>query len=157
MVEIERKFLVSNLEQCLLQAQGASHITQGYLSLDPARTVRVRQTASQSFLTIKGPSNAAGDTRLEFEYPIPQQEAKELLSLCLANVIKKTRHQVPHGNHTFEVDVFEGVLKGLVIAEVELDSSNETIDLPSWIDKEVTGDGRFYNSQLAQSPAPPEL
>ena len=157
MVEIERKFLVSNLEQCLSQAQGSSHITQGYLNLDPACTVRVRQTDSQSFLTIKGPSNAAGDTRLEFEYSISQEEAQELLSLCMANLIKKTRYRVQHENVVFEIDVFGGELLGLVLAEIELESPDESIDFPSWIGKEVTGDKRFYNSQLAQSIAPPEL
>lgn len=157
MIEIERKFLVSNLAQCLSQAQGSSHMTQGYLSLDPARTVRVRHTPSQSFLTIKGPSNAKGDTRWEFEYTIPQEEAQQLLKFCADKIIKKIRHRVPYGNHIFEVDVFEGALSGLVLAEVELGSSDESLDLPSWIGKEVTGDKRFYNSQLAQSIAPPEL
>ena len=157
MVEIERKFLVSNLAQCLSQAQGSSHMTQGYLSLDPARTVRVRHTPSQSFLTIKGPPNAKGDTRSEFEYTIPQEEAQQLLKFCADKIIKKIRHRVPYGNHIFEVDVFEGALSGLVLAEVELGSSGESVDLPSWIGKEVTGDKRFYNSQLAQSLAPPEL
>jgi len=157
MVEIERKFLVSNLAQCLSQAQGCSHMTQGYLSLDPARTVRVRHTPSQSLLTIKGASNTKGDTRSEFEYPIPVEDAHQLLKFCADKIIKKTRHRVPYGNHIFEVDVFEGALSGLVLAEVELQSSGESVDLPNWIGKEVTGDKRFYNSQLAQSLAPPEL
>ena len=157
MVEIERKFLVSNLGNCLSQAQGSLLLTQGYLSLDPMRTVRVRHTPSQSVITIKGKSNAKGDTRLEFEYPIPYDEAQQLLALSSGNIIKKIRHQVPHGSHVFEVDVFEGVLSGLVLAEVELTSSDESVELPSWIGREVTGDMRFYNSQLALASTPPAL
>jgi CYTH domain-containing protein len=157
MVEIERKFLVSNIEECLSRSQASRRITQGYLSLDPARTVRVRHTDLQCHLTIKGLSNEKGDTRLEFEHSISQEEAEQLISLCVGNVIKKTRHQVPHRDHVFEVDVFEGVLSGLILAEVELISSDESIEFPHWIGKEVTGDKRFYNSQLAQSQSPPEL
>lgn len=157
MVEIERKFLVSNIEECLSRSQDSRRITQGYLSLDPARTVRVRHTDLQCHLTIKGLSNAKGDTRLEFEHSISQEEAEQLISLCLGNVIKKTRHQVPYGNHIFEVDVFEGFLSGLILAEVELVFSEEAIEFPHWIGEEVTGDRRFYNSQLAQSQSPPKL
>jgi len=157
MVEIERKFLVSNIEECLLRSQGSCRITQGYLSLDPARTVRVRHTDLQCHLTIKGLSNAKGDTRLEFEHSISQEEAEHLISLSLGNVIKKTRFLVPFGDHVFEVDVFEGFLSGLILAEVELRSSEEVIEFPHWLGKEVTGDQRFYNSQLAQSQSPPKL
>ena len=150
MVEIERKFLVSNLNACLQRYTTSRSIVQGYLSFDPARTVRVRKTDTKAFLTIKGKSNATGDTRFEWEKEIPENEATQLLDLCLGQIIRKTRYVVPHQSHLFEVDVFSGKLQGLVIAEVELSAADEQIDLPTWIGKEVTGDSQYYNSDLAK-------
>jgi adenylate cyclase len=156
-VEIERKFLVSNLNACLQHYTTSRSIVQGYLSFDPARTVRVRKTDSKAFLTIKGKSNATGDTRLEWEKEIPENEATLLLDLCLGQIIRKTRYVVPHQSHLFEVDIFSGKLQGLVIAEVELFSADEQLDLPTWIGKEVTGDLRYYNSDLAKKGLKPEV
>jgi len=156
-VEIERKFLVSNLNTCLQHYTTSRSIVQGYLSFDPARTVRVRKTDTKAFLTIKGKSNATGDTRFEWEKEIPENEATQLLDLCLGQIIRKTRYVVPHQSHLFEVDVFSGKLQGLVIAEVELSAADEQPDLPTWIGKEVTGDSRYYNSDLAKKGLKPEI
>ena len=155
MTEIERKFLVSNLDECLQHHTNSKSIVQGYLSFDPARTVRIRKTDTGAFLTIKGKSNATGDTRLEWEKEIPENEATLLLDLCLGQIIRKTRYVVPHQSHLFEVDIFSGKLQGLVIAEVELFSADEQLDLPTWIGKEVTGDLRYYNSDLAKKGLKP--
>ena len=157
MIEIERKFLVSNLNACLQHQTTSTRIIQGYLSFDPARTVRVRKTDTKAFITIKGKSNATGDTRLEWEKEIPENEATLLLDLCLGETIRKTRYLVPHQSHLFEVDVFSGKLQGLVIAEVELSKANEPVDLPTWIGKEVTGDLRYYNSDLAKKGLKSEI
>lgn len=150
MVEIERKFLVSNLEECLQHHTKSITIVQGYLSFDPARTVRIRKTDTKAFLTIKGKSNETGNTRFEWEKEIKENEAIQLFDLCLGQTIRKTRYVVPYQSHIFEIDVFSGNHQGLVIAEIELSSSSEKVDLPKWIGQEVTGDNRYYNSVLAK-------
>ena len=157
MIEIERKFLVSNLDACLQHQTKSRKIVQAYLSFDPARTVRIRKTDTKAFLTIKGKANETGDTRFEWEKEITEQEATQLLDLCLGQTIQKTRYVVPHQSHLFEVDVFSGKLQGLVVAEVELSAANEQVDLPKWIGKEVTGDSRYYNSDLAKKGLKPEI
>ena len=157
MVEIERKFLVSSIENCLLNHTKSISIVQGYLSFDPERTVRIRKTDSKAFLTIKGKSNDKGDTRFEWEKEIQENEATQLLDLCLGQTIRKTRYFIPHKSNMFEVDVFFGKLQGLVIAEVELSADDEQLDLPTWIGEEVTGDPRFYNSDLAKNGLKPEI
>ena len=110
MIEIERKFLVSNLDECLRHATKSTNIVQGYLSLDPSRTVRIRKTDTKAFLTIKGKSNSAGDTRFEWEKEISADETTQLFDLCLGQTIEKTRHLIPFQSHCFEVDVFSGNL-----------------------------------------------
>ena len=157
MIEIERKFLVSNLDACLQHHTKSRKIVQAYLSFDPARTVRIRKTDTKAFLTIKGKANETGDTRFEWEKEITEHEATQLLDLCLGQTIQKTRYVVPHQSHLFEVDVFSGKLQGLVVAEVELSAANEQVDLPKWIGKEVTGDSRYYNSDLAKKGLKPEI
>jgi len=154
-VEIERKFLVSNLEECLQHHTKSITIVQGYLSFDPARTVRIRKTDTKAFLTIKGKSNETGDTRFEWEKEIKENEAIQLFDLCLGQTIRKTRYIVPYQSHIFEIDVFSGNHQGLVIAEIELSSSSEKVDLPKWIGQEVTGDNRYYNSVLAKEGLKP--
>jgi CYTH domain-containing protein len=154
-VEIERKFLVSNLEECLQHHTKSITIVQGYLSYDPARTVRIRKTDTKAFLTIKGKSNETGDTRFEWEKEIKENEAIQLFDLCLGQTIRKTRYVVPYQSHIFEIDVFSGNHQGLVIAEIELSSSSEKVDLPKWIGQEVTGDNRYYNSVLAKEGLKP--
>lgn len=150
MQEIERKFLVTG--DYKNDAFKALRITQGYLNSAPERCVRVRIKGEQGFLTIKGISDAAGLSRFEWEQEIPVTEAQALLALCEPGAIDKTRYLVKAGLHTFEVDEFYGDNQGLVVAEVELNSVDEAFVKPSWLGEEVTGDKRYYNSQLMQQP-----
>jgi adenylate cyclase len=146
--EIERKFLVTS-DAWRAGAPGTP-IRQGYLSLDPERTVRVRLAGEKAFLTVKGLTRGA--TRDEFEYPIPAADAAAMLDgLCLA-VIEKTRHRVDFGGTLWDVDVFAGASAGLVLAEIELESEGSTIRRPGWLGQEVTDDPRYYNSNLATNP-----
>ena len=127
-------------------------IVQGYLNSDPARTVRVRLKGEEGFLTVKGLGSESGMSRFEWEKPISREDALALLLLCEKGMIDKTRHLVRVGAHTFEVDVFHGENEGLVLAEVELGSEDESFEKPSWLGAEVTGDERFYNSYLSSHP-----
>lgn len=154
MLEIERKFLVDDIRSCLNTSTNSFAIFQGYLSNDPARTVRLRILDNQAFLTIKGASSSDGTTRVEWEKEISIDESNNLLPLCLPRAIRKTRYHVFFKQQLFEVDVFEDTLSGLVLAEIELDHSNQKITLPDWIGKEVTGDKRYYNSYLAVNGIP---
>lgn len=149
MLEIERKFLVDNITNCLSEATASFSIFQGYLSNDPARTVRLRIRNKRAFLTVKGASSLDGTTRVEWEKEISKEDAEALLPLCLPGSIQKTRYLVPYKQYLFEVDIFEKDLEGLAIAEIELKNANQEIELPDWIGKEVTGDKRYYNSYLA--------
>lgn len=151
MIEIERKFLVTS-EAFKAEAHSEIKIVQGFLCVDPERTVRVRIMGTQGFLTIKGKSNEAGTTRFEWEQEIPAEEAESLLKLCLPGVIDKIRYEVKLENHLFEIDIFKGDNEGLVIGEVELSSVDEVFPRPDWLGKEVTGDIRYYNSQLSKQP-----
>ena len=148
MIEIERKFLVTSSEYKSL-ANRKSKISQGYLTKDPERTVRIRIRKGKGFLTIKGKSSKDGMSRFEWEKEIPIEEAQELIVLCLPTIIEKTRYEVIYKGNLFEVDEFEGAHEGLILAEVELKSSKDVIELPSWIGKEVTGDNQYYNSFLS--------
>jgi CYTH domain-containing protein len=148
MIEIERKFLVNSNDFKSL-ASSKVFIQQGYLSKDPHRTVRIRIRDKQAFLTIKGISNASGMSRFEWEKEIPLNEGKALMALCLPTIIEKTRYLVSQGELYFEVDVFKGDHKGLVLAEIELPSETTKVKLPSWIGKEVTGQKAYYNSYLS--------
>ena len=148
-VEIERKFLV---EGDAWRTQGeATLLRQGYLSLDPARTVRVRIDGENAFLTIKGKS--VGASRGEWEYPIPVPDAAELLDgLCQQPLVEKFRHRIASGPHTWEVDEFLGANAGLMVAEIELASEDEAFEKPDWLGREVTGDARYFNSNLIRQP-----
>lgn len=148
MVEIERKFLVTGAFKHL--AKRSKRITQGYLSRDPQRTVRIRIQDDRGYITIKGASDASGTTRFEWQREIPLDEAKSLLALALHGVIDKTRHEIPAGDHTFEVDEFHGEHEGLILAEIELKSVDELFDRPDWLGEEVTGDERYYNAALSK-------
>lgn len=148
MVEIERKFLI-NTERWNPEGKGTK-IKQGYLSIDPERIVRVRIADERAFLTIKGKPN--GIVRTELEYEIPKNEAEVLLKMCFDFPIEKTRFKEKIGTIFWEIDVFEGENKGLVLAEVELSDENQKIDLPDWIGEEVSSDSRYYNSWLSQNP-----
>jgi CYTH domain-containing protein len=151
MIEIERKFLVKGVGY-REDATSRLRILQGFLSADPDRTVRVRCIGNHGFITVKGRTFDQGTSRAEWEYEIPLQEAEELLALCIPAPVEKVRYQVPNGRHTFEVDEFLGANRGLVLAEVELQSKEEAFTRPSWLGEEVTGDPRYYNSQLSQNP-----
>ena len=151
MIEIERKFLVV-LDEYKAQAYKSTRITQGFLSTDPKRTVRVRVKGSQGFLTIKGKSNTSGTSRFEWEKEIDLQEAEALLKLCKKGIIDKIRYEVKSNAHVYEIDEFFGNNKGLIIAEIELNSEEESFEKPDWLGKEVTGDVKYYNSQLSTMP-----
>lgn len=148
--EIERKFLVRG--EYKSQAYASSRIVQGYICSARGRTVRVRIRDTKGYLTIKGASDAAGMSRYEWERGIPLAEAEELMKLCEPGVIDKTRYLVRSGRHVFEVDEFYGDNQGLVVAEVELTSETEPFEKPAFIGREVTGDVRYYNSQLMKHP-----
>lgn len=148
--EIERKFLVEG--DFKPSASKQTRITQGYLCSVPERTVRVRVKGDKGFITIKGIGRASGASRYEWEKEIPTSEVQELLQLCEPGVIDKTRFLVKSGKHTFEVDEFYGDNEGLVVAEVELGSEDESFEKPGWLGQEVTGDARYFNSMLMKQP-----
>lgn len=148
-VEIERKFLLTGERWRTLGTPVL--LRQGYLSSDPGRVVRVRVDGQHAYLTIKGRSEGA--TRGEWEYPIPLDEANELLErLCEQPLIEKTRRQISFRGNTWEVDEFLGANQGLVVAEIELRSEDQQFDKPDWIGEEVTHDPRYYNSSLVRQP-----
>lgn len=150
-LEIERKFLVLD-DSYKHEAFSKSHIQQGYICSERGRTVRIRIRNERAYITIKGPSLNGGLSRYEFEQEIPLDDARKLLTLCDPGIIDKTRWLVKAGNHTFEVDEFAGDNEGLTVAEVELTSEDEAFEKPAFIGQEVTGDRRYYNSQLRVNP-----
>lgn len=146
--EIERKFLVSG--DGWREGEG-HHYRQGYLSLAPAHTVRVRLAEDTAMLTIKGETKGA--TRREFEYEIPSDEARQMLDeLCEKPVIEKKRRLIEYQGHTWEVDEFFAENDGLILAELELESEDESFSRPPWLGEEVTDDPRYYNANLVQRP-----
>ena len=149
--EIERKFLVLD-DSFKHEAFSKSHIQQGYICSERGRTVRVRIRDDRAYLTIKGPSENGGLSRYEFEREIPLEDARQMMQFCEPGIIDKTRWLVKSGKHTFEVDEFFGDNEGLVVAEVELSYEDEPYEKPHFIGKEVTGDRRYYNSQLRLCP-----
>lgn len=148
MNEIERKFLVKSAD-FLSESTKSNRIVQGYLNSNPDRTVRVRIKGNAGFLTIKGKGNESGTTRFEWEKEIPVAEAAQLLLLCEEGLIDKIRYEIPFGKHLYEVDVFEGDNKGLIVAEIELNDENESFEKPDWLGEEVTGEKRYYNASLS--------
>lgn len=151
MIEIERKFLV-NSDAFKKHASSEARIVQGFLNTQPERTVRVRIKGESAFLTVKGRSNSSGTSRFEWEKEIEVADAELLLELCEKGSIAKTRYEIPSGKHTYEVDEFHKENKGLIVAEIELSNENETFEKPDWLGKEVTGDIKYYNSQLSKKP-----
>lgn len=150
-LEIERKFLVKN-NDFKKESYQKTTIKQGYLNSDKNRTVRIRITDDKAFITIKGKSNIAGTTRFEWEKEIDKPEAEQLLLLCEPSIIDKTRFLVKSNQHIFEVDEFYGDNQGLIVAEIELNSENESFKKPNWLAQEVTGDKKYYNSSLSKIP-----
>jgi len=151
MQEIERKFLVTS-EAFKKEAFQKTQIVQGFLNSHPERTVRVRIKDEKGYVTVKGISNKAGTIRTEWEKEITVSDAEALLILCEPGVIYKIRYEVKVGNHIFEVDEFSEENEGLTIAEIELKEENETYQKPSWLGLEVTGELKYYNSQLSKNP-----
>ncbi len=147
--EIEKKFLITGEEWRKL-AEGVSY-RQGYLSTVKERTVRVRTIGKTGYLTIKGLT--VGATRLEYEYEISVSDSNEMLDeLCEKPIIEKNRYKVEFDGLIWEIDEFFGENEGLVYAEVELTSEDQEIKKPAWIGDEVTGDPRFFNSNLIAHP-----
>ncbi|MCH8503673.1 MAG: CYTH domain-containing protein [Ectothiorhodospiraceae bacterium] len=148
--EIERKFLVvsDDWRACVQRSQP---MRQGYLSGGRKGSIRVRIAGYRAWLNIK--SATLGVRRLEFEYAIPLQDAAEMLErLCDGPLVEKVRHEVPLGDHLWEVDEFQGENAGLIVAEVELADEDETFTMPSWAGEEVSNDPRYYNVSLVKSP-----
>ncbi len=150
MKETERKFLVKN-DDYKLEAERVHHIVQAYLNRDPNRTVRIRINDATGYITVKGPSDATGMTRFEWEKEIPVEEARELIKLAEPGVIEKVRYIVPASNGLkWEVDEFLGNHEGLVLAEIELPSKDTDFEKPSWVGEEVTGKAEYYNASLSK-------
>ncbi len=148
-IEIERKFLL--IGEAWKELGAGTAYRQGYLSAVKERTVRVRTIDHQGFLTIKGIS--VGATRLEYEYEIPLADANAMLDeLCEKPLIEKNRYKIEYGGFTWEVDEFFGENDGLVVAEIELDSEDQSFKKPNWVGQEVTGDVRYFNSNLIKQP-----
>lgn len=148
--EIERKFLVTG-DAWRVEATGKPYC-QGYLATAiRGQSVRVRIIGAHGYLTIKGP--ATGLSRSEFEYPIPVADAKEMLiTLCQQPLIEKIRYRLPIGPITWEIDEFKGENAGLIVAEVEVESETQAVELPDWIGAEVSGDPKYYNASLVKNP-----
>ena len=146
--EIERKFLVTDLSA--LDGRIGVPYRQGYLSTDPARTVRIRRAGDAAYVTVKGMS--VGAARPEFEYPIPVADAEAMLELCEGPTVDKTRYRIEAGALVWEVDVFAGANAGLVVAEVEIPSVDTVVTPPPWVGVEVTGDARYFNANLVRHP-----
>jgi adenylate cyclase len=146
-IEIERKFLVN--KKLLSLPESGKKLIQAYLWSDSEKSLRIRIVENSAFLTVKAGNDVL--KRLEFEYEIPIADANDLLALCDSK-IEKTRYLIPHQKHTWEVDVFHGDNIGLIIAEIELASIQETISLPEWIDREVSTDTRYLNVSLIKNP-----
>lgn len=145
--EIERKFLV---KEGTWRNEMGTEYRQGYLNSAKERIVRVRTVKDKGYLTIKGIT--VGATRMEFEYEIPHKEAEVLLDICERPLIEKNRYVVQEGGFAWEIDEFLGENRGLIVAEVELESEDQTFPRPDWVGEEVTGDPRYFNSNLIKNP-----
>ncbi|NLR80639.1 CYTH domain-containing protein [Chitinophaga eiseniae] len=148
--EIERKFLVNGAQWQRAEKPAGEHYRQGYLLLDPDKTIRVRLTPTKGFLTIKGKSTGA--TRAEFEYEIPMEEASTLLDQFAIAELSKIRYTLTYKDKVWEIDEFLGDNAGLLVAEIELESEDESFERPEWVSEEVTTDARYYNANLTTMP-----
>lgn len=151
-IEIERKFLIDHTLWNALTKPTPNYLIQGYLHSEPGKTIRVRATNDKGFITIKGKSSADGLSRSEFEYEIPKTEAIELLANFTNKTIGKNRYEIEFEGNVWEVDVFEGDNAGLIVAEIELESTEQSFTKPDWVREEVTSDFRYFNSALIQNP-----
>ena len=146
--EIERKYLVTS--DRWRTGEPGRRITQGYLSRDPDRTVRVRIVGDDAFMTIKG--RTTGISRMEIEFPLARNHAEAMMPICIQPWIDKTRYEVNHHGMVWEIDEFHGANEGLVIAEIELPSEDTAVVLPDWVGMEVSNDFRYANSSLSEVP-----
>ena len=151
MIEIERKYLVKDYSFKEL-AHKQTAIVQGFLNTHPDRTVRVRISGEKAWMTVKGRSSDDGTKRFEWEQEIGVEKARNLIDLCEPGHIQKTRFEVLFQGQRFEVDEFYGANQGLIIAELELENEHDSVTPPDWLGKEVTGDLRYYISQLSKKP-----
>ncbi len=148
--EIERKFLILN-QDWQEHVEAEVHIAQGYLASNEFSSTRIRIQDDKANINIK--SATLGISRTEFEYVIPVDDAQQMINdLCVKPVIEKTRYFVRHNKHTWEIDVFSGDNEGLIVAEIELSSTDEAFETPSWIGEEVSNDARYYNVCLVKNP-----
>ncbi|MBK0380976.1 CYTH domain-containing protein [Mucilaginibacter segetis] len=148
--EIERKFLVDHKKWDLFKKPPGELYKQGYLLNDEKCTIRIRLTESSGFITLKG--GTTGISRSEFEYAVPLQDANQILDELALSSVEKIRYPVNYKGKLWEVDVFKGENKGLIVAEIELQDENEYFELPEWVTKEVSNDMRFTNASLSVSP-----
>jgi adenylate cyclase len=149
-VEIERKFLVDHQKWSEFNKPEGKLYQQGYLVNEKYKTVRIRIAGNHAFVTIKGATE--GFTRKEFEYEIPLEDGRELMKSFDLKGPSKTRYRIPVGGKVWEIDVFSGENEGLIVAEIELKSENETFEKPDFLLEEVTDDARYYNSNMALHP-----
>jgi adenylate cyclase len=148
MKEIERKYLVQQNDFSFLNSVEGKKIKQAYIQNEEDRTVRIRTKADKAFLTIKIGKDAL--SRDEFEYQIPVQDALSMMEILQLKVLSKTRYEINFENHLWEVDVFEGKLDGLIIAEIELKAEHESFITPPWVGMEVTNDPSYLNARLIE-------
>jgi CYTH domain-containing protein len=148
--EIERKFLVNKSLWKKVNKPEGLYLKQTYLSTNPDKTIRVRVLGEKGFITLKG--RAKGLIRPEFEYEVPLQDAQQMIDLFGETVIEKTRYEINFENHLWEIDVFDGDNKGLIVAEIELTSETERFEKPDWLSKEVSEDTKYFNSNLQSNP-----
>jgi adenylate cyclase len=149
--EIEHKFLLQDDSWRNANIIKRVRYRQGYMGSNEQSSIRVRISDHDAYLNIKGAT--LGVKRQEYEYPIPEQDAMELLdSLCGKPLIEKTRYYVEYEGYTWEIDVFEGDNQGLIVAEIEVEEEGQEFPMPAWVGKEVSDDPRYYNSCLAEHP-----
>ena len=144
MKEIERKFLVR--DESVFQNCRFDQIQQSYLFNEHNRSLRIRIKNNLAFMTIKG--NQIGMTRDEFEYQIPIDDARQIIERFDLKLLSKKRYYLNVGNLTWEIDVFDGKLSGLIVAEIEIPTENFDFDIPDWVGEEVTFDSRYLNAEL---------
>ncbi|HEY5463112.1 MAG TPA: CYTH domain-containing protein [Hanamia sp.] len=149
-IEIERKFLVNKERWKSVSKPPGQHYKQGYILLEPDKTIRIRLAEMHGFITIKG--RTIGASRPEYEYEIPVNDARDLLDNFCIGTLTKTRYKIKYKNKLWEIDEFSGNNDGLFIAEIELKSESELFDIPEWVEREVTGDAKYYNANLIMNP-----
>jgi adenylate cyclase len=149
-IEIERKFLVHDDKWSALAKPAGTHYNQGYIINNERGAARVRVAGERAYITFKGASSSI--SRAEFEYPVPVNEAQELLKLFAVSSVEKIRYLITYAGKLWEVDVFLGDNMGLIVAEIELQSEDELFELPEWVSTEVTHEDKYFNSNLSIHP-----